>query len=199
MYPVMLNLENKRIVVVGGGRIATKKILNLVEQKAKIIVVSPTLTEELQSFAQQKKIEWYPRYFVIEDVKGAFLVFAATDNREVNEQVKISCAKDQLVNVIDEPSDSTFYNMAVFERGLLKIAISTEGASPFLAKQIKAELKGFFDDGYEEYLNFLLEARIKIKELVLDEETKRALLLELVNEKYRNNVEDREQFFKGFR
>ncbi|KGR78437.1 NAD(P)-binding protein [Ureibacillus sinduriensis] len=194
MYPIMLKLENKRVLIVGGGEVATNKAKMLLGQNAQIIVVSPTVTETLHTYSIDGKIQWLERTFEANDTEGAFLVIAATDNPEINAAVRKSCSGSQLVNVVDSPADSNFYNMAFLERGKLKIAISTEGASPLLAKQIKNDLNEFFDESYEEYLKFLLTAREKIKLLVKDENRKFILLKELLHEKYRNNVLERELF-----
>lgn len=194
MYPIMLNLVNKRVLIVGGGKVATKKAKMLLGQNAQIIVVSPTLTETLHTYSIDGRIQWLERSFEATDTKGAFLVIAATDNPEVNAAVGEICSGNQLVNVVDSPVDSNFYNMAYLERGKLKIAISTEGASPLLAKQIKSDLNEFFDESYEEYLKFLLTAREKIKLLEKDGNHKFILLQELLHEKYRKNELEREHF-----
>lgn len=194
MYPIMLNLTNKRVLIVGGGKVATQKTKMLLEQNAVIIVVSPILTDTLHTYALNSKIKWIERDFEQNDAKDAFLVIAATNNRNVNALVRESCIETQLVNVVDSPEESDFYNMAFLDRGKLKIAISTEGASPLLAKQIKQDLNNFFDDGYEDYLNFLLAAREKIKLAVSDDEQKYRLLQELLQEKFRNDEEERKRF-----
>ncbi|MFC7686766.1 NAD(P)-binding protein [Ureibacillus sp. GCM10028918] len=194
MYPVMLNLENKRVLIVGGGEIATKKTNMLLGQNAQIVIISPALTNTLHTYSVNGEIQWLKREFEITDTRDAFLVIAATNDREVNATIRENCFDNQLVNVVDSPDDSNFYNVAYLERGKLKIAISTEGASPLLAKQIKSDLNEFFDESYEDYLNFLLVAREKIKLLVSDEERKYKLLQELLEEKFRNNEEERKQF-----
>jgi len=194
MYPIMLKLENKRVLVVGGGGVATKKTVMLLSQNAQIIVVSPTLTPTLHTYALDNEIQWIEREFETTDTQGAFLVIAATNNRDVNALVKEHCSDNQLVNIVDSPEDSSFYNMAFLNRGRLKIAISTEGASPLLAKQIKQDLNEFFDDNYEDYLNFLLAAREKIKRSVSDEERKYSLLQELLDSRFRISEEERERF-----
>lgn len=197
MYPIMLNIEQKRVLIVGGGKVATQKINRLLEQKADVAVVSPTLTDILHNYALNGQIQWINRTFKQEDTKDAFLVIAATNNRSVNDLVKKSCSEGQLINVVDAPETSDFYNMAVVERGELKVAISTEGASPTLARKIKQDLIEVFDDGYEDYLRFLLEARKKIKETIRDEERKNYLLNEIMYDIYRKNEVERERFLEN--
>lgn len=195
VYPIMLNLKDKRVLIVGGGEVATKKTKMLLEQDAQIVVVSPNITTTLHTYSTRGEIQWVERIFEKKDTNGAFLVIAATNNRDVNAAIRETCSENQLVNVVDSPDDSNFYNMAFLERGKLKIAISTEGASPLLAKQIKQDLNDFFDDSYEGYLNFLFASREKIKRLVSGEERKYLLLQELLHEKFRSDEEERKQFF----
>ncbi|HWK24613.1 MAG TPA: NAD(P)-binding protein [Ureibacillus sp.] len=197
MYPIALKLENKRVLIVGGGKVATQKATMLIKQNADVVVVSPTLTQTLHSYTLNNQIRWIERGFEKADTDGAFLVIAATDDRHVNDLVRNNCLENQLVNVVDSPEDSNFFNMAFLDRGKLKIAISTEGASPILAKQIKQDLNEFFDDGYEAYLNFLLAAREKIKQTVIDEEKKYFLLQQLLQDKFRSSEEARELFLSS--
>lgn len=197
MYPVMLKLKGKRVVIVGGGKVATKKVHKLLEENATIIVVSPTLTEELHTYALNGKIQWIARNFQQEDTRNAFLVIATTNNRKVNQKVKVSCLEGQLVNIVDAPEESNFYNTATIERGSLKIAISTEGASPLLAKKIKRDINAFLEEGYEEYLEFLQEARSKILLSVHDDQRKKYLLQEIAQDIYRKNTVERNLFLQN--
>ncbi len=197
MYPIMLKLQDKQVLIVGGGKVATQKIKMLLGQDAQVKVVSPTLTDTLHTYALENKIQWIKREFEQNDTKDAFVVIAATNDSNVNALVRESCIESQLVNVVDSPENSDFYNMAFLDRGRLKVAISTEGASPLLAKQIKQDLNDFFDNGYEDYLSFLLTARERIKVTISDEEQKYTLLQELLDEKYRKNEEDREKFLSS--
>ena len=198
MYPIMLNLTNKRVLVVGGGKIATKKVLNLIPEKAEIIVVSPTITAALKDCAQKGEIKWYERIFNSKDTDDCFLVIAATNNSIVNLEVKKSCHKHQLVNIVDNQEESDFYNMATLERGKLKIAISTEGASPLLSKQIKKDLLHYFDESYEDYLQFLFDTRKIIQQTIQDEQQKKELLKQLLHDKFRESNDERESFLKQF-
>ncbi len=191
----MLKLENKHIVIVGGGKVATQKVHKLVKEKASVEVISPTVTDELRKYALKGDIHWVARSFQPEDVNHAFLVIAATNSREVNEEVKKSCVEGQLINIVDAPEDSNFFNTATLERGRLTIAISTEGASPLLAKKIKNDINSFLEDGYEEYLQFLQEARLKIL-TVTDEKRKNYLLHLVLSDTYRYNEFERQYFLE---
>lgn len=198
MYPIMLNLTNKRVLIVGGGTVATQKVRNLLPEKAEIVVVSPTLTATLHDSVQKGEIIWYKRLFNSKDTNDCFLVIAATNNSIVNLEVKNSCQKHQLVNIVHEQEESNFYNMATFQRGKLKIGISTEGASPLLSKQIKKDLQQFFDESYEDYLQFLFDTRKLIQHKVQDHKRKQELLQHLLDDQFRESKEERELFLKQF-
>lgn len=94
MYPIMLKIEQKRVLIVGGGKVATQKIDKLLEQNANVCVVSPTITDTLHNYVLNGQIQWINRTFKQEDTKDAFLVIAATNNRSVNELVKKAARKD---------------------------------------------------------------------------------------------------------
>ena len=118
MYPVCLDISDKLCVVVGGGRVAERKVLGLLAAGAMVRVVSPELTDSLAGMAENSSIEWLARGYKQGDFIGAVLVFAATDSREVQEAVVLEANRaGQLVNVIDEPENCTFQVPAVVRRG----------------------------------------------------------------------------------
>lgn len=196
MYPVMLNLENKRVVIIGGGKVATGKVHNLINEKAMVVVISPEITDELYTYVLSGNIHWINRAFQQEDTKDAFLVIAATNSRDVNNEVKKNCENGQLINIVDAPKMSNFFNTAIIERGQLKIAISTEGASPLLAKRIKDDINSILEDGYDQYLKFLQEARSKILISVHEEKRKKYLLQLMLDDIYRKNEVERDYFLQ---
>lgn len=176
MYPVMLRLEGKKIVVVGGGRVAERKVNGLLETGALVFVVSPKVTEVLKGLAEVGKITWLQKTFSRDDLKGSFLIFAATNDQTINQDVKSAAEPHQLVTIADDPDGSDFHVPAHLKRGRLSIAISTGGASPILASQIRSQLAQQFDESYEEYLEFLFSARQRILKEVKDDSLKRTLL-----------------------
>ncbi|GGE54605.1 NAD(P)-dependent oxidoreductase [Priestia taiwanensis] len=151
-YPAMLQLEGKRVVIVGGGKIGLRKAQGFAGTGAEVIVISPEIVER---FNELTFITWEKKYFEPEDIKEAHLIFAATDDKEVNRLVK-ACANDfQWVDVVSEQSESSFHVPAVVRRGKLTLTVSTSGASPVLAKEIKQQLAKQYDERYasivEEY------------------------------------------------
>ncbi len=158
-YPVSLNLSGKKAVVVGGGKVAERKVLSLIASGADVTVVSPSLTKGLRKTFSEGRIRYVPRSYRKNDVAGAFLVIAATDSPDTNRRV----SKDApaLVNVVDVPAECNFIAPSVVRRGQLLIAVSTGGASPAFSKAIRKELQVFYGTGFSAYLKFVKEIRGK--------------------------------------
>ena len=184
MLPITIKLKGRKCVVVGGGKIAWRRAKLLLVEEADVLIVSPEVLPELQELIEAEGVEWLPRTFKEQDVLNAFLVVAATDRREVNEAVAKSCSANQLVNIADDPENSSFHFPAVGRRGLLTVAVGTEGASPILAKNIRDDIMAQFDESYEAYFEFVKISREKILSLSLGEEEKRRLLTEIVDKKH---------------
>lgn len=184
MLPIMIKLKGQKCVIVGGGKIAYRRTMTLLAEGARIVIVSPELLPELAVLVEQKRVGWLPRAFEKQDVHDTFLVVAATNKREVNEAVAHSCSANQLINIADDPGNSSFYFPAVGKRGLLTVAVGTEGASPILAKNIRDEIMSQFDESYESYISFVKISREKILSLRVGEVEKRQLLTEIVDKKY---------------
>jgi precorrin-2 dehydrogenase / sirohydrochlorin ferrochelatase len=193
-YPVILRLEGKTVIVVGGGKVAERKVKGLLGTGAEIVVVSPEATVEIQRLHGDGKIGWKQKPFSASDLDDAFMIFAATDNREINQQVKSSAAPHQLVTMADHPEGSTFHVPAHFRRGHLSIAISTGGVSPTLASRIREQFAQQFDDSYEAYLDFLYSKRKWILKEVDNTVLKRKLLTTIVSSEFLTST-DREQDF----
>lgn len=178
-YPITLRLAGKKIVVAGGGKVAERKITGLMGTKADITVVSPEVSTEINKLAASGEVKWLAKNFAIEDIKEAFMIFAATNDRDLNQAIKNEAEAHQLVTIADDPEGSDFQVPAKVQRGRLTIAVSTGGASPTLARNIKAQLEQEFDDRYDNYLEFLFQARQQIVQEVADPSLKRKLLKEI--------------------
>src|SRR5213080_743148 len=175
-YPITLRLAGKKIVVVGGGKVAERKITGLIGTQADITVVSPEVSTKINKLAAAGEINWLARAFAIEDSKDAFMIFAATNDQEVNQAIKNAAEAHQLVTIADDPEGSDFQVPAKIQRGRLTIAVSTGGASPTLASNIRTQLEQEFDDRYDDYLEFLFQTRQQIVQEVADPTLKRKLL-----------------------
>jgi precorrin-2 dehydrogenase / sirohydrochlorin ferrochelatase len=183
-YPIMLRLEGKKIVVVGGGKVAERKVAGLIGTGANIEVVSPNVTAELEKLAFDGKIQWLQKSFSTEDINQAFMIFAVTNDSNINQLIKKAAGAHQLITIADDPENSDFHVPAQVKRGRLTIAVSTGGASPILAGKITKQLACEFDEQYEEYVEFLYWARRKILNEVTDPSVKKQLLTGILNTKF---------------
>ncbi|MCG7419689.1 bifunctional precorrin-2 dehydrogenase/sirohydrochlorin ferrochelatase [Macrococcoides goetzii] len=137
MYPVMLNLEGKKILIVGGGRIAKRKVNGLHGEGAFITVMAPEIDVEIASM----DVECIPYPFTKQDISHYDIVFIATNDEGVNKQV-MECVNDnQLVNDCSNKSNSNFFNVASFKHDDMRIMISSDGASPEKSKVLKQKIK----------------------------------------------------------
>ncbi|ABY42598.1 MULTISPECIES: NAD(P)-binding protein [Bacillus] len=196
MYPLTVRVDKKRVVVIGGGKVAGFKIIPLLKQGADIVVVSTELDANLVKLVEEKQIRWYQREYEKSDIKDAFLVVAATSNSVLNEQIAEDAAVNQLVNVITNPESGNVHFPAAIHRGLLNVAVSTGGASPKLAKKIRDDIANKYDEKYESYLDFLYEVRLKVKELQVEKRQKNILLQEVLKSIYVQSEQKRELFLQ---
>jgi len=157
-YPVFLNLQGKRCVVIGGGEVAERKVLALLDAGAAVTVISPELTERLAGLKRAGRIEHAERRYQDGDLDGAFVVIAATSDMDVNRKVSKE-AGNIPVNVVDVPDLCTFIVPSVIKRGDLTIAVSTSGASPALSRSIREELEEFYTEEFGVFLQYLAGVR----------------------------------------
>ncbi len=156
-YPIMLDLAGRRALVVGGGEVALRKARALADAGAAVRVVSPKF---LAGFARDKRLKCMAAAYASRHVRGMFLAVAATDDEAVNARVASDArASGALVNVVDRPDLCDFIVPAVVERGRLRIAISTGGASPSLARRLRERLEREFGTEYATYLDVMAEVR----------------------------------------
>lgn len=165
-YPMFVDLRGKTCVVVGGGRIAERKTLDLIKTGGKIKVISPELTPRLRKEKDRGTIRHIGRRFRPSDLKGAFLVVAATDDQAVNEQV--AGARDILINVVDQPALCNFIVPSSIKQGPLSIAISTSGTSPAMARAIRKDMEDFYGPPFGEYLRDVKRQREKALDEIPD-------------------------------
>lgn len=177
LFPIFLKLAKRRCLVVGAGKIAEEKIEGLLPTGAEIRVVAPKATPRIRALAQERRILWEARAFKLSDLKGAFLVVAATTSPAVHERIyREARQRKVLCNVVDDPPHCDFYYGSVVRRGALQIAISTSGKSPALAQRIRKILEQQFGPEYEEWIAALGEAREKLFARKMDPEERKRLL-----------------------
>ena len=160
-YPALLNLRGRNCVVVGGGRVAERKIRTLLTSGADVTVVSPRITAGLRRLVSSERIVHKPRRYRKGDLRGAFLVIAATSDEGVNRRVYED--SEALINSVDMPEYCNFIVPSVVSKGPLKIAISSSGLSPSIARTLREELEDYIPDDLSAFLTGLESLRRKIK------------------------------------
>ncbi|MBT2569816.1 NAD(P)-binding protein [Planococcus sp. ISL-110] len=184
VIPIMIELEDRRVVVVGGGRVAKRRLDGLLDSGALLTVVSPAVTTEIADWAEEGTITWKPKDFQPKDAEAAFMLIIATDDPTVNAAARKAAPPHCLVNASAEAESGNVHFPAHFKRGKLSIAVSTNGASPMLAKKIKYDLQNQFDESYELYLEFLFRARQLLKQSQLSRNAREEYLREFLDESF---------------
>jgi len=181
-YPVFLNLKGKRVVVVGGGEVAQRKVESLLETGAIIVVISREISERLSSLANATQIEVKKRSYEAGDCNGAVLVLSATDDSEVSRAVWAEATSAGImINTADQPALCDFIMPALVRRGDLTIAISTGGTSPALAARLRENVSGVIGPEYEQLMEMLAKARPEIRRRVLQERDRKALHYQILD------------------
>ena len=159
-YPICLDIGGRRCVVIGGGKVAERKVAGLLECGATVSVVSPELSEPLRCLADRGGINWVARPYQPGDLAGAFLVIAATDDPAVQEAVHTEAEQGNLLlNVADVPKWCNFILPATTRQGELTIAVSTAGKSPALARKLREGFDREFGVEYAVLVELLGELR----------------------------------------
>ena len=162
-YPVFLDLKGKKCILIGGGSVALRKVNMLLDHDAQVEVVSPEFCDELESLVKSGVIKAERRNYRSGDLEGKFIVIAATDNRETNEQIAAEAnQKGILINVVDTPDLCNFIIPSYVRRGDVTLAISTNGKSPALARKIRTKLEKQFGEEYAQLVEIMGEVRSEL-------------------------------------
>ena len=164
-YPVFLNINNRKCVVVGGGQVALRKVKALLEHGADVEVVSPGFCPGLVEIAGSGEIHTITREYRAGDLKNAFVAIAATDSTEINQRVVAEARRRAvLVNVVDDAGNSDFIAPSYMRRGDIAIAVSTGGKSPALARKIRSRLEKELGDEYAVLASLIGEVRSEVRQ-----------------------------------
>ncbi len=159
---------------------ATRKVKSLLAAKARVTIVNPQCTGQLQELEKRQPVQLIREAYREAHLQGTFLVIAASSEREVNQQVQKDClSRNLLVNVADDPRAGNFFVPAVVSRGPFSLAISTEGRSPAFARRLREELEHQFGPEYGEYLEVLGELREQVKARVKEPASRSRLFQEI--------------------
>ncbi|WP_124553511.1 siroheme synthase CysG [Methylophilus methylotrophus] len=162
--PIFFNIAQRPCIVIGGGDVATRKVIMLRKAQGQVIVISPELCEELREMHAQGEIDYVPAEFHAEQLTSACLVIAATDDEAVNEAVSVAAKRLNIpVNVVDAPALCTFTMGSVIDRSPVVIAISSEGNAPVLARHIRSKIETMLPAAYGRIAAIAGEFRDQVK------------------------------------
>jgi uroporphyrin-III C-methyltransferase/precorrin-2 dehydrogenase/sirohydrochlorin ferrochelatase len=146
LFPLFANIQNRKVLVVGGGNVAQRKVLALLRCGASVSVGAPDLTPDLQALAHEMRIQYLPGPFQPQWLDDMWLVIAATDNNEINALVAAQATERRcLINVVDDPALSSFQVPSIVDRSPLTIAVSSAGVAPVLARRLRERMESLFD------------------------------------------------------
>ena len=183
IYPISLQLEGKLCVVVGGGVVAARKVRGLVAAGGRIRIVSPVLGEQLRACTQEETFEWRQKKFESADLDDAFLVFAATDNPDVQADIVAAAhGRGLMVNVADGPELCDFQVPAVVRRGDLSISIATGGKTPAVAALVRRQLEEVVGEEYALLTELVGVIRQDITSLAISDGEKKILFQKILQE-----------------
>jgi siroheme synthase-like protein len=176
LYPMLADLAGRLVIVAGGGAVAERKVRRLLEAGASVTVVSPAATRAIERWAARDRLRLLRRPVRAGDLRGALLVFAATDDAAVNRRVALAAVRrGALVNVADDPAACSVLVPSVLRRGDLTIAVSTGGGSPALAKRLRERLEATIGPEYQAFLAALKELRAAARRAIPDSRDRQAL------------------------
>ncbi len=179
-YPLFANIKGKKVVVIGGGNVAERKVQPLVAAGADVLLVSPELTEGIRRMASEGILTVKERGFEPDDLDDAWLVISATDDPDVQKEVVSETERRHIFcNVVDIPDMCSFIVPSMVRRGDLCIAISTAGRSPAVAKRIRKEMEKEYPVIWGLYIELLGRLREFILESSADPEEKKRLCTSL--------------------
>ena len=173
-FPIFLNIKNKPCLVVGAGSVAARKIELLLKASASIKVVACEICEAVNDFHIQGKINFEKRGFQDSDIENVNLIIAATNNNELNTKIsELAKSRHIPVNVVDNPDLCSFITPSIIDRGPVQIAISTGGASPVLARLMRAQLESSIPAAYGELTQLVDGYREAVKKAFSNIEERR--------------------------
>ena len=181
-YPVFLDLQGKKCLVIGGGKVAERKVKALIDVRAEVTVISLKITHALSQIAEMKKIYYIKDHFQEKYLDGAFLVIGATNNPAINHHIFQAAGEvNKLVNIVDSPKECNFIVPSTVSQGDLQISISTGGKSPALAKKIREQLEIQYGSSYRDFLALMGQLRGRVLSRFSDIEVRNKIFQALVD------------------
>lgn len=155
-YPIYLDIENRDVIIIGGGNVCARKAETMMKYGARVTIVSPEFTDEIEEWARDRKLAIKRKRYDASDLEGATIVIASTDDTNVNEAVAADCRSRKIpVNVVDVTPLCEFIVPAIIQSGSIQIAVSTGGKSPALGRTLKEDLQRLVGPEYAEVNDLL--------------------------------------------
>jgi len=181
-YPIFFEIKDTPCLVVGGGKVAGRKVAGLVEAGASVTVISPEVTEKIKALIDNKKASLLQRPYQGGDLAGAGFVIAASSDRAVNELVLAEARAAHIpANVVDDPGGSDFIVPSAIRRGELHIAISTAGRCPALARRTRLEIEKAIGPEYGPFLEIIAGLRERLLKKGIKGDKKDRIINELLD------------------
>jgi precorrin-2 dehydrogenase/sirohydrochlorin ferrochelatase len=191
-YPINLDIQNRNVLVVGGGGVGSRKVKTLLACGARVTVVSQEVSDRLQELAASDKIRLELRSYRSDDLDGMFLVIGATNDEKLNRQISGDAEKlNTLCNIADRPAVCNFILPSIVHRDDLVITISTSGQSPALAKKLRKTLEEQFGEEYGELLKLMGAIRKKLLRQAHEPEAHKPLFEQLINSDLIGMIQER--------
>jgi len=166
-YPIFLDIEDRDVVIIGGGPVCERKAETMMKYGARVTVVAPELTDQIAQWAKSGELQVRRKKYDAADLDGASIVIASTDDEDVNTQIASDCRKRKIpVNVVDVTHLCEFIVPAIVESGSIQLAVSTGGKSPALARTLKEDLQKFVGPEYAEINDLLGTLRPSAKKVL---------------------------------
>jgi len=173
-FPMFFDLNNKPCLVIGGGDIAARKVSLLFRAGASITVIAPTLCDSLQGRLNAGEVQHVKKLFEAADITDYAVIIAATDDQQINRQVsEIAHQRNIPVNVVDQPSLCSFIVPSIIDRSPVQVAVSTGGASPVLARLLRARMETWIPAAYGKLATLMEEFRGRVKTRFVDPDKRR--------------------------
>lgn len=183
VFPIFVDLKNRKCIIVGGGDVASRKAETLLEFGASVTVISKDLNDGIAGLRSRYEFELKIKEYEEKDIVGAFLVIAATSDKEINEKVSNDALKNKLlVNIVDCPEKCSFIFPSVIKRNDLVVGISTSGTYPAMSKALRKRIGEMLPEVYGDILEILKEYRRKALKAIPDRTARRIFLYKILDE-----------------
>ena len=163
--PLFIETTGKKCLIVGGGKVASRKLIPILKSKMKVTLISPEVIEEIElNFQKNKNLKIIKRKFEPEDIEDQFLIIAATNEKTTNQKIaKLSKDNNILVNMAEDSLSGNTLIPSVVDRDPIKIAVSSGAASPILTRLVKTKLETVIPYSFSKLADIMMEYRDVVK------------------------------------